>query len=355
MKITVETNKFKEMVARASKGSATDKLFEITKQMWICAKDGKLMVVTNDGTNYLYVIDDGYEEEFDCVVATEMFSKLIQKITSETITMEVKDNIITVVGNGTYNIGLELDNGEPIKYPNPVDSIKLKGGKPLDMTLVRRVLSSVKPSLANTMNTPSIANYFVGESVFATNRNIVTSLKHELFGDTEMLVSPAYMNLLDVITDDDVQYITTEDYTVTYSDRYILFGANIAGVDEYPIDILEKFIETEFDYTCYVDKQSILATLDRMSLFVGAFGDTTVNLLFDKDGLTISNRDETSSELIEYYKKGDVKKFACKIDSVWLETQIKSYSGDVVEIQYGEDNCIKLAYEDMTQIISLHE
>ena len=127
MKLALKTEKLKEMVSRAVKGVGNNKLIPLTSLMAIEVKDNKLTLITTDATNYLYVCEDKIvADDFYVVVDANVFSKLISKMTCENVTLEVSSGIwvLNVKGNGNYKIELPLDeNGEPIKYPDPVDKL----------------------------------------------------------------------------------------------------------------------------------------------------------------------------------------------------------------------------------------
>ena len=68
-------------------------------------------------------------EDFYVVVQVEQFSKLIGKMTCETISLEVNDGILNVKGNGDYKIELPLDEeGNTIQFPDPVAKVKTSKG-----------------------------------------------------------------------------------------------------------------------------------------------------------------------------------------------------------------------------------
>ena len=100
MKLTLKTLKLQEMVSKAIKGASNNKMIPITSLMAIQWQDGVLTLITTDAANTLKIIDKVEGEEFYVVVQTELFSKLVAKTTTETITLTLKESSLEVKGNG---------------------------------------------------------------------------------------------------------------------------------------------------------------------------------------------------------------------------------------------------------------
>ena len=100
----MNTVKLQEMVNRAVRGAGMDKTDPITASMAIRLEAGQLTLITTDNSNTLYIKEKVTGEDFYCVVEVEKFNKLVSKLTSENVTLEVSDFILTIKANGTYKI-----------------------------------------------------------------------------------------------------------------------------------------------------------------------------------------------------------------------------------------------------------
>lgn len=356
MKLSINTVKLKEMVARAVKGASCDKIQPITGLICIQYKKNTFTLITTNGTDYLYINDKSVKgKNFYIVVQVEQFSKLVSRITSESVTLEVKDGVLEVVGNGTYSIEIPLDeNGEFITYPDPLDSITLDFTDQLKLTTIHTILDTIKPSLAVTMEMPVITRYFVGDSVVATDSCKAAGYNVKVF-NSEILITPQLMNLLDVMTAETIDVMITDNNLVFSSEDCVIYSTPMPGIEEYPIDIIENLLTEEFQSVCKVNKNDFSALLDRMSLFVGAYDDNTIRLTFTNDGISVTNMNSKSTEVIEYIDSKNFTPFTCLIDIDSLFTQVKVYTSDAVELQYGNDSSIKLVDGDVTQVICLSE
>ena len=124
MKLTLKTEKLKEMVSRAVKGAGNNKLIPITSLMAIELENGTLSIITTDATNYLYVKEEHVVgQDFWVTVPVDVFSKLVARMTCENITLDLNTElgVLSIKGNGNYKIELPLDeDGNLIKYPDPL-------------------------------------------------------------------------------------------------------------------------------------------------------------------------------------------------------------------------------------------
>ena len=69
----------------------------------------------------------------------------------------------------------------------------------------------------------------------------------------------------------------------------------------------------------------------------------------------ITSKQANSSEVIKYIESDNFMDFTCCVDIEMLRSLIKANTGDSIEMQYGEDNAIKLTDGNVTQILALLE
>lgn len=352
----IKTELLKELVTKSINGASNNKLIPITQLMSIQGFENQLVLITTDATNYFYVCGKDVDvKEFNVTVFAEQFAKLISKMTCKEIYLDIKDGSLEVKGNGTYTLELPLDeNGELIKYPDPyadVPNIDFDGT--IQVSEVKAIVDSIRPSLATTMELPSITNYFVGNSVVATDRYKIASYDDTITND-EILVSSQLMDLL-ALFEDKIEYKIGDNYMIFNSEDCWLYSKQLDDVSEYPIEAINKLIDEDFKSVCKVNKNDFIALLERIALFVGKYDDKAVRLYFEKDGIRVSNKNRNSNELIEYLDSKKYKSYNCSIDVDMLLSQLKAYAGDIVELHYNNDKVIKFVDGSITQIIALME
>ncbi len=360
MKLTLNTEKLKDMVSRSVKGVGNNKLIPLTSLMAIELKDGKLTLITTDATNYLYIMEDKVSgDDFYAVVDANVFSKLISKMTSESVTLEIKAslNYLEVRGNGTYKIELPLDeNGEYIKYPDPVATLDL--GTPeertINRTTIQVILETIKPALAVTLENPCYTGYYVGNQVVATDTYKIASMDVNLIG-AKKLISPEFMELLSVMNAEKILTTFTDTDIVCSTPDCVVAGKLMEGLEDFAIEPIMDLVNTEFGSMCAVPKSALLQVLDRISLFVGTYDKNAIYLTFTRMGLQISSKATSGIEMIDYATSENFKDFTCAVDIQMLINEVKSISNDIIEISYGVDNAIKMTDGNITIIVALLE
>ena len=357
MKLTIKTEKLKEMVSRSVKGVGNKKLIPLTSLMCIELKNGVLTFITTDATNYLYIKEDKIVgEDFYVVVDANTFSKLVSKMTCEDISLSIKNSILEVKGNGTYKIELPLDeNGESIKYPDPYSKLEeVQDCGTINRTTVQVILETIKPALATTLENPCYTGYYMGDHVVATDTYKIASMDVEMFR-VARLISPEMIDLLSVMNDEKIQVDVSDNDIIYSTSDCIVMGKIMEGIEDFAIDPIMDLVDTEFDSHCSVPKSALLQLLERLSLFVGPYDKNAVYLTFTNSGLQISSKEATGIEIIDYVSSYDFRDFTCSIDIQMLVNEVKAIQNDVIEMYYGEDNAIKMVDGNITIIIALLE
>lgn len=363
MKFKINTATLQEMVAKAVKGASSNSDLMITQLMAIQLADNELTLITTDNSNYLYVSQDKIAgEDFYVVVPVDKFSKLISKLTCEDVTLEIpdsKDNELdklVVHGNGKYTIELPYDeDGGLIKFPDPVaettNDTDWKEEK-INLTTIRKILATAKASLYAGKDIICYSNYYMGERVVATDTFKICGIDIEVF-DRPRLISPELMELLDLLSNEEVTVYSKEDKLIFTTDNVTVFGREEENIDEFKIDVISSLLDEKFASSCKVEKAAMLQMLDRLALFVDVMDKNSVYLTFTKDGLVVSSKQDSGSEILPYKESTEFTDYTCALDIDLFKAQVKAYQNDILEIMYGKENTIKLVNGNVRQIIAL--
>lgn len=357
--IKIKTDILKDLVNKASKGIAVDKLFPITNFMCIKYDSGEFAIITTDSTNYMYAkqnfLDCG--DEFYAVVNTDIFTKLISSITSEYITLDIIDNILIIEGNGKYKIPLSLDeDGSVIKFKDPMKDVGLTDDlMHINANELRSVIKALKPSLyTRDNNIPFLSKYYFGDCVLASDKEQVSCyLKN--FTHEPVLLSQYMLNILDVITSDTIGYAKTDKYVILSADGVTMCGMYDTDVNTFPANTLKKILDADAQSTsrCKISKSQFMDALKRINLFVGNYDNHTISLKFNADGIGISSKSSTGIEFLEYTELSNYSPYECYININMLMSQLKAYPNDTVDFGFGHELFVSLRYKEFTQIIAL--
>lgn len=349
MKLKMETTKLQGMLSKSIKGVGNNKLIPLTSLMLVKLEDNTLTLVTTDATNYLYIREPDIKgEDFYVTLYAEQFSKLIARLTSEYVSLELKQSAVEVIsGNGVYLLELPLDeNGELIKYPDPLnDFVPSDDTVELDYETVKTVLTEVKSALAVTLEEPCYTNYYVGDAVIATDRYKIAYMDKQVF-DKARLISADTFELLSVTQAEKISVDFNDPVIVFDTPQCTIYGNTSSGVEDFSADIITGLVQEEFDCMCKLSKTELLQALDRLMLFVGQYDKNSITLTFDKKALQVSSKAATGIETIEYLESVNHKNFTGCVDIKMFTTQVNVQCGDTVKLYYGADNSIKIVDDD---------
>lgn len=358
MRLKINTAAFQNMVAKATKGAVMNKDLFITQLMAIQLKDGKLTLITTDNSNYLYVSEKLPGEDFYVVVQVDKFSKLISKLTCDVVELELVSkkgelDKLVVTGNGRHVLELPYDeDGELIEFPDPVDTVDTKDWKSVvtKLSTIKMILSTAKPALSASADT-CYSGYYMGDNIISTNTYKICGIDIKMF-DTPMLIPPQLIDLLDVITEEDITVQYNEDSLIFSTVSIVVYGKAMTGIEDYKITAIQALLDEPFPSSCKIDKSLLLQILDRASLFVDTYDKNGIYLTFTKDGLMVSNKKDKGEELIPYKESNDFKEYTCCLDIDLFKTQVKAYPSDLLEILYGK-NSLKFVVGNVKQFVAL--
>lgn len=320
-----------------------------------------LMLATTDAINYLFITEQKVDgEDFSVVVQAETFAKLVSKMTSEEITLELVGEELRIKGNGDYKIELPLDEeGELIKFPRPLDSVShemmtQECDYEINLSTIKKLLTVNKPALSTSLDVPCYTGYYVGDKVVSTDTFKICGTDIKMF-DTPVLIGPEMMDLLDVMTAENISVWVKDNILVFFTPDCIVYGSKLDGIDNYQIDAISGLLDLDFPSMCSVSKDTLLQALDRLSLFVGPYDKNGIYMTFTRDGLMLSSKKSSGTEEIPYKSSKDFKDFTCCINIDMLSTQVKAHLLDEIELCYGLDNALKIVDGNVTQIIAYEE
>ena len=349
------TERLKQLVGYAIRGAGFNKLLELSSYIGITVQDGMLYLNTTDGTNYLNVSDSCIADDMNIVVDAELFAKLINKINTDTVNMNIVGNTLVITGNGKYTLELIIDEqgnhlSFPDKFPDNVENVGTLSANDLIT-----ISTSIKASLSNVAGSV-YSSYYFGDIVASTDRCMVSVFNRKPF-ESAYLLNKEFVDLM-TMSGADVRLYTGDNMIGTeskISERGVISVCSKVqdGVSDFNVDGVKKFLALDVGSFCRIRKSDILDLLDRLSLFVSKFDDGAIQLAFTSDGLEVSSMASNGIEKIEFVESKDSVPSTVKINIDRLRNQLKAYSSDMVDLYYGSDVCIKLVDGDMTQISAL--
>lgn len=354
--IEINTKTLQNMVNKAVKGASNNKLLPLTSYMKISATDGKLTLLTTDGMNYLEVCTENVVDTFSAVVLADMFAKLVNRLSGDTVKLDVTDKYLIVECNGTYKLELLLDeDSNPVDFNMPQFELDESNTiSQIDRGTVSRIIGSLKQSLAVATVRPHYCCYRVGDEIVATDTVVISILNKKVF-DTAHLISAECMNLLDTVVDEGkVASVYQLDGALVFTtDTATLYTREPNGIENFNVSAIKGYANADFPSKCTVSTKALINALDRIALFVGEYDAGAVTLKFDEDGITISSKNISGVESVAYETVELTDTYECVCDVMSALTLLKAQQSDVFTLYFGGEQTVKFVDGDLVTILAL--
>lgn len=351
--LQTDTKTLQEMVDKAIHCVSNNKLIPLTSLISLSVKDQIFTLTTTDATNYFYVSAPGLcpVDDFEFSVFADTFVRLIQKMTSEKVTLSLDGNVLIIEGNGTYKMELPLNEvGKPIVFPNKLTE---EGTKVCSVSVqtFKNIVNTHKASVAVDMQNPVLTNYYFGEDcVITSNKKVICYKEEEVLPN--YLLNPITLDMLTSLGDCDVEVFETESALLFKTKIDVIYSPKVQGVETFPIVPIKNLITQQFDSRFSVSRKAILDVLDRIGLFVSAYDKKAIDLTFNEQGILFSSAKSNGAELVQYSTCDDYKPFACTLNIELLQNALNSQTEDFIDIYFGCPVGIKIESGGIIQIVA---
>lgn len=349
MKLTIKTEVLQNLLNNVI--ASNNKMLPITCMMCLKVEDNKLILITTNNRDFMYADVSIENEPFYVVLDIDVFTKLVSRTTYEEMTLEVVNHNLIVHGNGVYTIELPVDeNGELIKYPNPVETI---ASNPrlickLSKEDVEIIKKTNKANVSTSLAEPCYTGYYMADRVVTSDRSVICCTNVSVSNDLPLLVSS---EVIDALKNDEVNLSITEDNELLFhNDTYIIYTRSMEGIEDYNYEAIVNLVSSRMTNACAISRNEMLNALNRLSLFVNPFDRNSIELSITNNQLQLKNNALNSVEVIPIVANGD---FKCNIDIEILKKQLSAQEQNSIELQYGSDLFIKFITDKVIEIIPL--
>lgn len=346
----INTNKLRNMLGHITKVKANP-LLEISNYIQlVCDKDGSMRINATDGDNHITVFEDGeYDESIDFIVKTDQFVSLINKTTTENVTLTAKENYLEVKGNGTYKV--ELVQGEI--YPD--HKIETNGALKIDDCVaynLKHGLNVGKNVKSQTAADGCLFGYLFRNNHIITADAIKVNASDFDCQGLEVLIPPSLANLVQTLSSEKVNIIhdVNNNSIMFESKNIVISGTLMEGVEEYPESILPMIEETQ-PSLCVVDTQEFLKALNRIGLFIDIYDMNTLQIAFVGDLITL----QTVGGSVESITTKDSPRhedIVYEVNIKYLQDLVSSVDSPTIDIEYGNPDLIKIVSDKDQMLLS---
>ena len=354
MQIKLKTDELKNAVNKVVKGMGNNKILPITEMIGVNVETDKLVLVSTDGSNTVQVSfkleNNTTSESF--VLNGKQFSQLVQKTTTEYVTLTSEDNKLVFKANGTYTLSFPIDeDGNLVKLlPIEIDS---ETQDELDIKEFNKSYEINKFSVAQTMETPSYTGFYFDENGSVTTNSIkISYVKNSLF-KSPVLLNSRFVGLVSLIDSDKAIVKHTNSELVIQAGDVAIKGYKMTDVVDFPIEDIKPFLESDIPHKVRLNKKALLNVLDRISVFITPFDKNSIKIDFTEEGARVWTMDGVNNELLPYVDKENFEKSSIKVDVKNIKDLVTADPEEEITIMYGHEAAIKLSFGTVSQVLAL--
>lgn len=356
--VRLKTEVLKELVGKASKVCSFIESFPLTGLMEVGIRNSKLYVKTTDNINILELekkIEDT-TTEFYFLIDAKFFSSIVSKLTTPFTELVLEDKKLVVNANGRYEWEVTLEeDGTPIKLPSYTfdTSVAKNSINPFEL---KSILTMNKSCKAEVREMPSIFNYyFDNERVLTTDFYRACNNPIKLF-NVPVCLPPELVEFIPLIIDDTGVTVQESGSDVLFSSSLgTLYGkkATEEDLNNFPAENLVTSLNENYDYSCLVNRTTLINALDRMCLFTDGFDKNEVVLTFTSDSITLTTPKNQTHETLKYLEVSNYdSEYKISIDALFLKNQLSSLAKEDITIKFGNEAGIELVCDKVTQLSS---
>lgn len=357
MQLKLKTEILKTLTSKVVKGMGNNKMLPITEMIGINIKDTKISLLSTDGTNEVEVfatIENPEKITTSLSINGGTFSKLVQKLTTEFVTLNIEDNKLVITGNGNYSFPIPVDEDGNVIVFNTLD-LESDETEKVSVNALKESYTCNKESVATTLEEPAYTGFYFDETgSVATNSLKISFVKEPIFKQPALLYS-SFVQLFSLLNSEFAEVKQNNSEILISTDNVSIKSSKMIELSDFPIDDIKPFLETEMEHNIRVNKQALLNLLERISIFVTPYDKNGIRVDFTKEGLKVWTIKGESSELLPYVSTNNLVDSTIKIDVTNFKALVSSCPEEEVTIHYGNPNAIKMTFGKVIQIIALQD
>lgn len=298
----IKTRLLQEAVALLDKAAGKNKIIPITQMIGLVTNGTKLTLATTDTFNSMYLTKDTEVElpALDVCTNLEIFTKLVNKITTEDVEFIIDGNALTLKGNGEYKLELTVDEeGELFKFPKN-DKAPTKHHKELvlNVSKLEQIKQQCNKALAVDLTKPVLMNYAITkDSAFGTDTYNISKVKTDVAAE-EIIIPSKLMDLICLLGGEVKLTHNDNNYVVTNNDIRIF--SKVSNIENYPIEKIDGILNNEVDCTGTIEVPTLLSLLERISIMISTYDKEVIALEVVGETINISSLKSSGVETISY-------------------------------------------------------
>ena len=366
----IKTKEFKEVCSTILSAIDSNELSTLTETLELESKNKVLKLSVTNGEYFVTVnfnLDN--EEELHASVNANLFLKLINAVTTEDITLTMKDNYLEVKANGTYKIPYIYEDDKMLTLPeitisNPTLDMKVSGdvlGSILDYNskeLLRGTISRpvqkmyyVDEKGCLTFTTGACVNYFELEKPIKVlfNNRLVKLFK--LFKNKMTDFTLGYDAIDETLTQTKVQF-KTDKITLT-----AITGCTDDLLKSVPVSAIRGRAEFEYPFNVVLSTVELKDAVNRLLLFSAGYGSIKnlkpySQFTFSNNQVIIYDSNKENSETLLFKNNTSVnEEYSMTLDLADLKLILDNLSEDFITLSFGNHQAAVIKRQSIYNVV----
>lgn len=284
------------------------------------ATEGKVLHLNVASKEYYVSVNLNLETEetLRAVIDAKVFLKLVSKLTSEYIDLEVVGDNLVLKSSGEYKFPLKLDMaGKLITLPIiDIASENVTASFPIDSAVLLSILKYNAKDLessANAIKRPAQSLFYIDQDGCITwTETSVCVNAFKLVNPVKVLLEPKTIKLFKLFDSGEVQFTlgyenvgaklqTRIRFKTDTIDIVSIAQNDVSLMGSVPVPAIRGMVENTYPYSVNINTEDFVSALQRLMLFdtnVKEDSSDIAQFRFTGDGITITKRGNT--EFVSY-------------------------------------------------------
>ena len=367
--ITLKTEELQGVCSKILSAVDSNGLSEITETVELVLKDNNLYLqVTNREYFVKIKLSTNISEEFHATVHAELFLKLISKITTELVTLEVSNKSLIITGNGKYELPLVYEGNDILKLPeiniNNVTNNFTINGSILNSI---NIYNSKQLAMGNIVN-PIQSLYYVDQEGAITFTTGACVNKFKLDKDVKLLLNLKLVKLFKLFkSSNDVDFTIGQDqvsqeiiqtkvkFKTSDIELTAVLPMNDNAVSKVPVTAIRDRAFKDYDYTAVINRDGLLQAINRLFIFSSNSSsiDRTFGIFeFSKDSVIIKDMNKINNEKIVYSNEIQISEnYTAVLDFGDVKSILESSTDEYINISFGDNQAVVCSKNNIYNVI----
>lgn len=367
--ITLKTEELQGVCSKILSAVDSNGLSEITETVELVLKDNNLYLqVTNREYFVKIKLSTNISEEFHATIHAELFLKLISKITTELVTLEVSNKSLVITGNGKYELPLVYEGSDILKLPeininNVTNNFTISGSILNSINLY----NSKQLIMGNIVN-PIQSLYYVDQEGAITFTTGACVNKFKLDKDVKLLLNSKLVKLFKLFkSSNDVDFTIGQDkisqeiiqtkvkFKTSDIELTAVLPMNDNAVSKVPVTAIRDRAFKDYDYTAVINRDGLLQAINRLFIFSSNSSsiDRTFGIFeFNKNSVIIKDMNKVNNEKILYSNEIQMtESYTAVLDFGDVKSILESASDEYINISFGDNQAVVCSKNNIYNVI----